>query len=160
MPNKLIIKHGPDANVSKTLTLQYGELASTESGKLYVGDSQGVPKLVGGDLSDLTALNINGTLQISSGSSYSTIKMSDNDNSLEIYIGPEGGSHINAPYISVLKDKDLTTKEYVDGKSKPFVVGSSSPSDETKLWIDTTPNTGGLKYFNGTSWVPVPVSYT
>ena len=42
----------------------------------------------------------------------------------------------------------------------PFVAGTSAPADKLKLWIDTTANTGGLKYFNGSAWVPVPVSYT
>ena len=39
----------------------------------------------------------------------------------------------------------------------PFVAGTSPPADRTKLWIDTTANTGGLKYWNGSAWVPVPV---
>lgn len=43
---------------------------------------------------------------------------------------------------------------------KPFHVGTSAPSDTTQLWIDTTPNNGGLKYHNGSAWVAVPVAYT
>ncbi len=43
---------------------------------------------------------------------------------------------------------------------KPYHFGSSAPSDTTQLWVDTTPNTGGLKYHNGSDWVHVPVSYT
>ena len=39
----------------------------------------------------------------------------------------------------------------------PYVAGTSAPSDTKKLWIDTTANTGGLKYWNGSAWVPVPV---
>lgn len=42
----------------------------------------------------------------------------------------------------------------------PYVVGTAEPADKLKLWIDTTPETGGLKYFNGSAWVNVPVSYT
>lgn len=42
----------------------------------------------------------------------------------------------------------------------PFVVGTSTPSDTKKLWIDTTANTGGLKYWNGSAWATVPVAYT
>lgn len=38
----------------------------------------------------------------------------------------------------------------------PFVVGTSAPSDTTKLWIDTN---NGLKYYNGSAWVVVPVAY-
>jgi hypothetical protein len=28
------------------------------------------------------------------------------------------------------------------------------------LWIDTTATTGGLKYWNESAWVHVPVAYT
>lgn len=42
----------------------------------------------------------------------------------------------------------------------PFAAGTSAPSDKKKLWIDTTANTGGLKYWNGSAWVFVPVAYT
>ena len=42
----------------------------------------------------------------------------------------------------------------------PFAAGTTAPSDKTQLWIDTTANTGGLKYWNGSAWVTVPVGYT
>lgn len=42
----------------------------------------------------------------------------------------------------------------------PFIAQASAPADRTKLWIDTTANTGGLKYWNGSAWVHVPVAYT
>lgn len=41
-----------------------------------------------------------------------------------------------------------------------FSVGTSAPSDTRLLWIDTTANTGGLKYYNGSAWVVVPVAYS
>lgn len=45
-----------------------------------------------------------------------------------------------------------------------YVKGSSTPSeaDRNKLWIDTTPGstTSGIKYWNGSAWVHVPVAYT
>lgn len=41
-------------------------------------------------------------------------------------------------------------------QSSPFIVGTSAPSDTTKLWIDTN---NGLKYYNGSAWVVVPVAY-
>lgn len=41
-----------------------------------------------------------------------------------------------------------------------FAAGTSAPSDKTQLWIDTTANTGGLKYWNGSAWTAVPVAYT
>lgn len=43
---------------------------------------------------------------------------------------------------------------------KPYHVGASAPDDKTQLWIDTTASTGGLKYYNGSAWVHVPVAYT
>lgn len=43
---------------------------------------------------------------------------------------------------------------------KSYHAGTSAPSDTTQLWIDTTANTGGLKYYNGSAWVHVPVAYT
>lgn len=41
-----------------------------------------------------------------------------------------------------------------------FSIGTSSPSDTALLWIDTTADTGGLKYYNGSEWIHVPVAYT
>lgn len=40
-----------------------------------------------------------------------------------------------------------------------FVAQASAPSDTKVLWIDTSGG-GGLKYHNGSAWVPVPVAYT
>lgn len=48
-------------------------------------------------------------------------------------------------------------------ESRPAVVfyaGTVAPADTSILWIDTTANTGGLKYYNGSTWVHVPVAYT
>lgn len=41
-----------------------------------------------------------------------------------------------------------------------YHVGTSAPSNTKLLWIDTTANTGGLKYHNGSSWVHVPTAYS
>lgn len=41
-----------------------------------------------------------------------------------------------------------------------FSVGAAAPSNTKLLWIDTNASTGGLKYYNGTAWVHVPVAYT
>lgn len=40
----------------------------------------------------------------------------------------------------------------------PFHAGTSAPGDKTQFWIDT--GGGGLKYWNGSAWVAVPVAYT
>lgn len=42
-------------------------------------------------------------------------------------------------------------------QSSPFYVGTTAPSDTTKLWIDTA---NGLKYWNGNAWVTCPVGYS
>lgn len=41
-----------------------------------------------------------------------------------------------------------------------FTTSSTEPTNTRLLWIDPNPNTGGLKYYNGTSWVHVPVAQT
>lgn len=41
-----------------------------------------------------------------------------------------------------------------------FAAGTTPPEDKHLLWIDTTANTGGLKYWNGSAWAVVPVAYT
>lgn len=41
-------------------------------------------------------------------------------------------------------------------QSSPFYAGTTAPSDTSKLWIDTA---NGLKYWNGSAWVIVPVAY-
>lgn len=41
-----------------------------------------------------------------------------------------------------------------------YVAQSTPPSDTTILWIDTNETSGGLKYYNGSSWTHVPVAYT
>lgn len=43
---------------------------------------------------------------------------------------------------------------------KILVVDSNSPTDTNKLWLDTNPTYGGLKYYNGNAWVHIPVAYT
>ena len=52
-------------------------------------------------------------------------------------------------------------KSYTDSKTAGiFATGTTAPSNTKLLWIDTTTNTGGLKYYNGSAWVHVPVAYT
>lgn len=63
----------------------------------------------------------------------------------------------------------LATKTYVDNAintatssamTNIFYTGSSAPSNIKLLWIDTNTTTGGLKYYNGSSWVHVPVAWS
>ena len=74
-------------------------------------------------------------------------------------------SKSNIAHTHTAADVGAATEAYVNNKlasfsSCPFVVGASAPSNTNLLWIDTTANTGGLKYHNGSAWVHVPVSYT
>ena len=56
--------------------------------------------------------------------------------------------------------KDIENIQLQIKESSSLVVGESAPEENTKLlWIDTTPINGGLKYYNGSEWVHVPVAY-
>lgn len=95
-------------------------------------------------------------------------KLQDND--------PASASQIFNPLFARLIENIASVKRKADGAATldaggkvpaaqlpslcPFVAGTSAPADKLKLWIDTTANTGGLKYWNGSAWVCVPVSYT
>lgn len=48
---------------------------------------------------------------------------------LRIYVGPQTGSHIMAPYVEVHDPKDLTTKEYVDSMASGGI-----PSGIVAFW--------------------------
>jgi len=41
-----------------------------------------------------------------------------------------------------------------------WAAGTAPPANKKLLWIDTTPVSGGLKYYNGSAWVNVPVAFT
>lgn len=63
------------------------------------------------------------------------------------------------------KDKvaktDLTTEVQENlnkALTKVFYIGTTAPSDTRLLWIDTTSNSG-LKYYNGSAWVTMPVCW-
>lgn len=70
-------------------------------------------------------------------------------------------------------DSDAATKKYVEeyvsanggGNSgagsltQVFHAGTLAPSNTNLLWIDTNTSSGGLKYYNGSSWTVVPVAY-
>lgn len=79
--------------------------------------------------------------------------------------------------IAPTADSDAATKSYVDnlvassggtgsgggtsgGLTQVYSAGTTAPTNTNLLWIDTNSTTGGLKYYNGTSWVHVPVAYT
>lgn len=41
-----------------------------------------------------------------------------------------------------------------------FVAQATAPTNTKLLWIDTNTTKGGLKYYNGSAWVHVPVAYS
>ena len=70
-------------------------------------------------------------------------------------------SNVGAP----AQRDDAVNKGYVDdaiAQALPAVysVGATAPADTRLLWIDTNSTTGGLKYYNGSTWAHVPVAYT
>jgi hypothetical protein len=66
------------------------------------------------------------------------------------------GSHITIG--SEGKTLDQVVEEI---KNTPkFSINSTAPADTTVLWIDPDTTNGGLKYYNGSAWVHVPVAYT
>ena len=80
------------------------------------------------------------------------------------FYGNSGDEFVRLAHIANPENEyDAATKKYVDDKVSEaggFEVGTTAPTNTKKLWIDTNSTTGGLKYYNGTSWVAVPVSYT
>lgn len=77
---------------------------------------------------------------------------------------PEGGvTSFNGRNGAIVPQTGDYTAAQVGAKATAwaaFAAGTSAPSDKTQLWIDTTANTGGLKYWNGSAWTAVPVGYT
>lgn len=56
--------------------------------------------------------------------------------------------------------KDVADVRLQLQESSGLVVGAEEPEANAKLlWIDTTSVTGGLKYYNGSEWIHVPVAY-
>lgn len=65
----------------------------------------------------------------------------------------------DGPYI-IYNGETMFGSQTSISNAKGFVVQATAPSNTNLLWIDTTANTGGLKYHNGSAWVHVPVGYT
>lgn len=63
-------------------------------------------------------------------------------------------------YKCIAANQQSGTYTWKEHMSEIFSFGTSAPSNKKILWIDTNSATGGLKYYNGTSWVHVPVAYT
>ena len=77
----------------------------------------------------------------------------------QVYINTATGEE----WVCVKADADGTEWEKRETQKLQvgvFSAGTAPPEDKHLLWIDTTANTGGLKYHNGSAWVHVPVAYT
>ena len=80
-----------------------------------------------------------------------------------------GTPNINTTYYlsannMVIRETEIATLNgYVESmidNTGVFSAGTTAPSNTKLLWIDTTATTGGLKYYNGSAWVHVPVAFT
>ncbi len=94
--------------------------------------------------------------------------LSEEDNSVYLYLQDEYNGYHTVGIQNVaspIEDNDAANKAYVDEAISGFSteiygLGTTPPTNTKLLWIDTTATTGGLKYYNGSSWVHVPVAYT
>lgn len=54
---------------------------------------------------------------------------------------------------------DGTYWQLANPERTTVISGTTAPSNTGALWIDTTTNTGGLKYYTSGTWTSVPVDY-
>lgn len=86
-------------------------------------------------------------------------KLANVEDTAEIKAEPEEGDYL--PIIDGADSgqmKKVPVKALMKGGG--FIAQASAPEDTSLLWIDTDPSAGGLKYYNGSAWVHVPVAYT
>lgn len=57
-------------------------------------------------------------------------------------------------------EQNLQPKLEELARRRVYMAGSKAPTDTSLLWVDTTPTTGGLKYYDGSTWAVVPVAYS
>jgi len=84
------------------------------------------------------------------------------ENAIVYADGPASLGQISPPDVpSLLAQQPTGSPYYISVTGLTFYsAGENEPDSRTMLWIDTTPETGGLKYFDGTKWSHVPVAYT
>lgn len=71
-----------------------------------------------------------------------------------------GADESGAANTALTDAKSYTDDKLASFSSCPYIAGTTAPDNTNLLWIDTNATTGGLKYYNGTEWVHVPVAYT
>lgn len=68
---------------------------------------------------------------------------------------------ISAPSeISILAQGPESAPVFMKLSDLSMFAAGTTPPTTNQFWIDPTPVTGGLKYFNGAEWVHVPVAYS
>lgn len=73
---------------------------------------------------------------------------------MAIYLGKQKIAGIGNVY------NNNTTPDSTPSISQVVHIGNTAPEETKLLWIDTRANIGGLKYYDGTNWIHVPVAYT
>ena len=78
-------------------------------------------------------------------------------NSVTIYSN-DNTLAFNILTIAAFASGGIGTGQYTN--TPAYSVGTTPPLDTNLLWADTNPVSGGLKYYNGNSWVVVPVAFS
>lgn len=82
---------------------------------------------------------------------------------------PATAAQVGQIYVNTVTGEEwLCTAVAADGKTtwekraaeriQIFAAGASAPERTDILWVDTTPVTGGLKYYDGSAWAHVPTA--
>lgn len=131
----------------------------TTSGNITVGHTNTVSAGTYGSTTAVPKITINNTGHITSVSSQ-TIALASLSGTLGTAHGGTGNTSVDTT------PTQNSTKMVTSGgvwsalnTKQVFVASKTSPSNTNILWIDTTATTGGLKYYNGSAWVHVPVAF-
>lgn len=139
----------------------------TDSGNITVGHVNTITAGTYGSTTVVPKITFNDTGHITSVSNQ-TIALASLSGTLGTAHGGTGNTSVDT--IPVSGSTKMVTSggvySYLNSSStssvtnyKPYYAGTSAPSNKNLLWIDTTATTGGLKYYNGSSWVHVPVAF-
>ena len=118
------------------------------------------PVNAGGGVSGPTLEAINGRIQAAQSAA---------ETALQAHVSAQNPHNITVSQIGAVPEErkvngkalsEDVTLSFSDLTGSVFHAGTTAPANKGLLWIDTTASTGGLKYFNGTAWVHVPVSTT
>lgn len=134
-----------------------GSTKAVTSGGVYSALAGKQPVLTAGDITTGYVADGAITLNKLEDSSVSTAKIANGAVTTEkIAPGAVTSDKLasNAITTSNIATGSITADKLASGAI--FYVGTTAPSNTNILWIDTN---NGLKYYNGSSWVTVPVAY-